>query len=175
MQAISFIIGTVFTLYSVVLLLRLLLQVVRADFRNPVARAIVQLTNPVILPLRRVLPPLGKLDTASLVALILCTVVKLWILLALLRGIAPPPSTMLVATLLELVRLVLMTYLFSIVLNALLSFLAPGNYSPVQALLHSLCEPVLRPFRRVIPPVGGLDLSPLVPIILIQALLIAIS
>jgi YggT family protein len=150
------------------------LQIVRADFRNPVSRAIVQLPNPVILPLRRVLPPIGTVDTASLVALILVTVLKLWILLALLRGIVPPPSAMLTATLLELVRLVLRTYLFSIILNALLSFVAPGNYSPVQALLYSLCEPVLRPFRRVIPPVGGLDLSPLVPIILIQALLIAI-
>lgn len=175
MQAIRYILDTLITLYSAVLLLRLLLQVVRADFRNPIARAIVQLTNPVILPLRKVLPPVGKLDTASLVALVLCILVKLWLLLALAGITAPAPGSLLLATLVELVRLVLQTYLISIVLNALLSFVAPGNYSPAQSLLSALCDPVLNPFRRVIPPLGGLDLSPLWAIIAIQALLIVLA
>src|SRR5687768_15031214 len=122
MNAIRYILDTLITLYSAVLLLRLLLQLVRADFRNPVARAIVQVTNPVILPLRKVLPPLGKVDTASLVALILCTLLKLWLLVLLLGVAVPAPAPLLAATLLDLLRLLLKTYLISIVLNAILSF-----------------------------------------------------
>jgi YggT family protein len=174
-RALHFLINTLFTLYSAVLLLRLLMQLTRADFRNPIARGIVQLTSPVILPLRKVLPPVGKLDTATVAALVLCTVIKLWILALLFGVLVPAPLPLLRATALELLRLVLKTYLFSIVVNAILSFVAQGNYSPAQSVLSSICEPVLKPFRRLIPPVGGLDLSPLVPIIAIQALLIALS
>jgi YggT family protein len=175
MQAIRYILDTLITLYSGVLLLRLLMQLVRADFRNPLARAVVQVTNPVILPLRKILPPVGKLDTASIVALVLCTVIKLWLLLALAGITSPAPLTLLLGTLLELLRLVLRTYLISIVLNALLSFVAQGNYSPAQALLSAICDPVLNPLRRVIPPLGGLDLSPLWACIAIQALLIVLA
>lgn len=175
MNAIRYILDTLLTLYSAVLLLRLLLQMVRADFRNPIARAIVQLTNPVILPLRKVLPPVGKVDTASLVALVLCVLIKLWLLLALAGVPAPPPASLLWATMVDLIVLLLRTYLISIVLNAILSFVAPGNYSPAQWLLSALCDPVLNPFRRVIPPLGGLDLSPLWACIAIQALLIVVA
>jgi YggT family protein len=172
MRAIHFIVDTLLTLYAAVLLFRLLMQLHRADFRNPLARAIVQLTNPVVMPLRRVLPPLAKVDTATVVALVLCTVIKLWIL-ALLFGIfAPAPLPLLAATLRELVDLVLKTYLFSIVVNAILSFVAPGNYSPAQSLLASICDPVLDPIRRIVPPIAGLDLSPLWACIAIQALLL---
>ena len=168
--ALRYVLDILFTLYSAVLLLRLLLQLVRADFRNPLARAIVQLTNPVVLPLRKVLPPLGKVDTASLVAVVLCTLLKLWLLLALAGVPAPAPGRLLAATVLDVLDLVLITYLISMFLNALLSFVAPGNYSPAQALLASICNPVLNPIRRVIPPLGGLDLSPLWACIAIQAL-----
>jgi YggT family protein len=171
MRAIHFIIDTLFTLYSAALLLRLLMQLHRADFRNPLARAIVQITNPVILPLRRV-PPMGKIDTATVVALVLCTVLKLWILSLVSLPAMPGAALMLRFVLLDVVRLVLGTYLFSIVVNAILSFVAPGNYSPAQSLLASVCDPVLNPLRRIVPPIGGLDFSPLWAIIAIQALLI---
>lgn len=172
MRAIHFIIDTLFTLYSVALLLRLLMQLHRADFRNPLARAIVQITNPVILPLRRVLPPMGKIDTSTVVALVLCTVLKLWILSLVSLPAMPGAALMLRFVLLDVLRLVLGTYLFSIVVNAILSFVAPGNYSPAQSLLASICDPVLNPLRRILPPIGGLDFSPLWAIIAIQALLI---
>jgi YggT family protein len=172
MRAISFLVDTLLSLYAVVLLLRLLLQLHRADFRNPIARAIVQLSNPVVLPLRRVVPAVGKLDTASLVALLLCIVIKLWILMLLVGGTAPGPLSLLRATLLDGIALVLKTYLFSIVVNAILSFVAPGNYSPAQSLLASICDPLLNPIRRLVPSIAGLDLSPLWACIAIQMLLI---
>jgi YggT family protein len=174
MSAIHFVVVSLFGLYQIVLLLRLLMQVVRADFRNPLARAIVQLTDPVIRPLRRALPPVKRIDTASVVAVLAVTVLKIIVGQWLLGFGVPTPELLLRALLLESLRLVLTTYLFVIILNAILSFVAPENYSPAQSLLNAICEPVLRPIRRWIPSVAGLDLSPLWACIAIQALLILI-
>jgi len=172
MAALIYIIETLLTLCLVAVLLRLLLQWSRADFRNPLARSIVHLTNPVIVPLRRLLPAIGRLDTASCVALIVAALLQVsasW----LLSGLGPPPGLLwLRLALVEILRITLWTYFFAIVLYAMLSLIAPGTYSPAQGLLVSLCEPVLRPFRRLIPPLGSLDLSPLWAGIAIQALLI---
>ena len=174
MSAIHFVVVSLFGLYQIVLLLRLLMQVVRADFRNPLARAVVQLTDPVIRPLRRALPPVKRIDTASVVAVLAVTVLKIIVGQWLLGFGLPTPELLLRALLLESLRLVLTTYLFAIILNAILSFVAPENYSPAQSLLNAICAPVLRPIRRWIPSVAGLDLSPLWACIAIQALLILI-
>ncbi|MFO7277627.1 MAG: YggT family protein [Pseudomonadota bacterium] len=172
MSAIIFIIETLLKLAFVAFLLRLLLQLSRADFRNPVCQAIVRLTNPLIVPLRRILPPAGRIDTASVVAVVLIALVEVGVAVAL-RGFGLPPllSWIQVAAL-EIARTVLWTYFYAIFVYALLSLIAPGGYSPVQSVLADLCEPVLRPFRRLIPSVAGLDLSPLWAIIAIQAILI---
>jgi YggT family protein len=174
MRAIYFIIESLIGLFQVLLLLRLLMQLSRADFRNPIGRGIVQITDPVIRPLRRIFPPVGKADTASILALILVATAKTWILQLLLGAGFPPALFMLRLVAIDLVRLVLKTYLFSIILNAILSFVAQGNYSPAQSILAALCDPVLKPFRRLIPAVAGLDLSALWAIIVIQALLLVI-
>jgi YggT family protein len=172
MAALIYIIETLLTLCLVAVLLRLLLQWSRADFRNPLARSIVHLTNPVIVPLRRLLPSIGRLDTASCVALIVAALLQVsvsW----LLSGLGPPPGLLwLRLAVVEILRITLWTYFFAIVMYAMLSLVAPGTYSPAQGLLISLCEPVLRPFRRLIPSFGSLDLSPLWAGIAIQALLI---
>jgi len=174
MQAIYFIVETLIGLYQVLLLLRLLMQMTRADFRNPIGRGIVQLTDPLILPLRRIFPPVGKIDSASVLAIVVVAALKLWLLRLLMGFGLPGPLLMLNVVAMDLLRLVLKTYLISIVLNAILSFVAPGNYSPVQSVLTSICNPVLNPIRRVIPPIAGLDLSPLWACIAIQALLIVV-
>jgi YggT family protein len=174
MEAVIFLIDTLVGLYLFVLLARLLLQLTRADFRNPVARGIVQLTNPVILPLRRVLPAAGRIDTASVVAIVAIMAAKLIALYALSALPFPPALLFARALAVELLRLVLQTYFYAILLYAVLSFVAQGAYSPGQALLASLCEPLLRPIRRRIPAISGLDLSPLWAIIAIQALLLLI-
>ncbi len=172
MAALIYIIDTLLTLCLVAVLLRLLLQWSRADFRNPLARSIVHLTNPVIVPLRRLLPAIGRLDTASCVALIVAALLQVSAGY-LLSGLGPPPGLMwLRLAVVEILRVTLWTYSFAIALYAMLSLIAPGTYSPAQGLLSSLCEPVLRPFRRLIPPLGSLDLSPLWAGIAIQALLI---
>jgi YggT family protein len=172
MQAIYYIIHTLLQLAVFVTLSRLLLQLSRADFRNPISQAVVRLTNPVILPLRRVLPPVRKVDTASVVAVLLVAITDVAIVWTV-RGAGFPPGyywAQLVA--IEIVRTLLKMYFYSIVLYALLSLIAPGGYSPMQSVLATLCEPVLRPFRRIIPPIAGIDLAPLWACIGIQAILL---
>jgi YggT family protein len=174
MAALIYLVDTLLSLALLVALLRLLLQWVRADFRNPLARAILQLTNPLVLPLRRILPPIGALDSATVLVLLLIAAIQASAGY-LLSGLGPPPLLLWgELTVLEVVRGVLHTYFFVILLYALLSLIAPGTYSPAQALLTSLAEPVLRPVRRLIPPLGGIDFSPLWVLIIIQALLILV-
>lgn len=172
MSALIYIIETLLELALFVVLARLLLQLTRADFRNPICQAIVRLSNPLIMPLRRVLPPLGKLDTASVVAVIGMAALQVAATFAL-EGIGwASPWLWVHAVALVIVRMGLWTYFYAIILYALLSLVAPGGYSPLQSLLVTLCEPILRPFRRLIPAIAGIDLSPLWVCILIQALLI---
>jgi YggT family protein len=172
MNAIIFIVETLLTLTLFVFLLRLLLQWARADFRNPVSQAVVRMTNPLVMPLRRILPPVGKIDTASVIAVLIVAFVEVAIIFAL-RGLGvPPPLLWLRMAVVEILRTTLWTYFYAIFLYALLTLIAPGGYSPMQSVLDSLCEPVLKPIRRLIPPIGGLDLSPLWAGIAIQALLI---
>ncbi|MGC3983050.1 MAG: YggT family protein [Steroidobacteraceae bacterium] len=174
MNALIFIVSTLLSLLVTVFLLRLLLPLCRADARNPLSQAIIKLTNPLVLPLRRVLPPIKRLDTASLVALFLvqlASVTIIWIL----KGIPLTGSALLFATVRELLSMLLQFYFFAILIYALLSWVAPGNYSPATSILNSLCEPVIRPFQRVIPPIAGLDLSAMFALIAIQAVRILLN
>ena len=172
MIALLFIVRVLLSLALFVVLARLLLQWTRADFRNPICQAVVRLTNPLVIPLRRVLPPMGKVDTASVVALLLVASVEV-LILAGLHGTAFPSALQFgEEVVLEIARMLLQTYLFANFLYAVLSLNAPGGYSPLQSVLATLCEPVLRPIRRIIPGISGLDLSPLWACIAIQALLI---
>jgi YggT family protein len=176
MQALIFIVDTLFSLYIGVYLIRLLMQLVRADFRNQVAEGIVNLTNPLIMPLRRVLPPMGKLDTATVVAIVLLTAAKI----AVLRLVAGVPFPTFVGWLYlltwQIVLSVLWVLFWCIVLAALIGFLTQGARTPITALLHSITEPGLRPFRRYIPSfIAGFDLSYLWATIAIQALIILVN
>jgi YggT family protein len=172
MDALIYLLETLLSLCLIAVLLRLLLQWSRADFRNPLARSIVHITNPIIVPLRRLLPAIGRLDTASCVAVIVFAVLEVAIR-PLLSGFGALPALIWAQyAAIEILRTTLWTYFFAILMYSMLSLVAPGTYSPAQGLLVSLCEPVLRPIRRVIPALGGLDFSPLWACIVIQMLLI---
>ena len=174
MTALIFIVKTLLGLLITVFLLRVLLPLCRADARNPLSQAVIKLTNPLVLPLRRVFPPFGRLDTASLLAL-LATQFASTALVLMLRGFPLSAPLLLQTGLRELLSLILQFYFFVILINALLSWVSPGTYSPAANILDSLCDPVLRPFRRLIPPIVGIDLSALFALIAIQALQILLN
>jgi YggT family protein len=172
MEAIRYIVDTLLWLLTLAFLLRFLFQLVRADFRDPMADAIVRVTNWLILPLRRLLPPIGKIDTATVVAVIAIASARTAALLALGGAGFGDPLLFLRVTIVGLVDLTLRIYLFALLLYWLTSFVSPGGYAPGVRLLSQLCEPLLRPVRRVIPKIGQIDFSVLWVSIAIGALLI---
>ena len=172
MDAIRYIVDTLLWLLTLAFVLRLLFQWVRANFRDPMADAIVRMTNWLILPLRRVLPPIGKIDTATVVAVLAVASLRTFVLLALAGEGVGDLILFLRITLVDLAEMVLKIYLFAMLLYALTSFVSPGGYAPGIRLLAQLCEPILKPVRKIIPPIGQIDFSVLWVSIAIGALLV---
>jgi YggT family protein len=171
MEAIRYIVDMLLWLLLLAFVLRLLFQLVRADFRDPMADAIVRVTNWLILPLRKLLPPVGKVDTATVVAVLLVAGARTFIIMAMAGGVGDL-LVFLRITLLDLVGLVLRIYLFAMLLYWLTSFVSPSGYAPGVRLLAQLCEPILKRVRRIIPPIGQIDFSFLWVSIAIGALLV---
>ncbi len=172
--ALLFLFRTLADLFLIVLLLRLFMQMVRADFRNPLAQAVVRITSPFVIPLRRLLPPMGKVDTATVVVVLLFELVFLAVMIQLL-GLSPRGLELLYFTVLRVALVTLRLFFFAVIIYVILSWVAPGTYNPVTNLLQQLVNPLLDPARRVIPTLGGLDLSPLLVAILLQAASIAVA
>jgi YggT family protein len=172
MDAIRYIVDTLLWLLTLAFVLRLLFQWVRADFRDPMADAIVRATNWLIMPLRKVLPPVGKVDTATVVAVIAVALLRTGVAIALGGGGFGNVVLLVQLTALDLAGLVLRIYLFALLLYWLTSFVSPNGYAPGVRLLAQLCEPILKPVRRIIPPIGQIDFSVLWVSIVIGALLV---
>ncbi|MFA7387088.1 MAG: YggT family protein [Thiohalobacteraceae bacterium] len=165
----EFVVNTLFSLYVLALMLRFLLAWVRADFYNPVSQFLVKITNPVLLPLRRLIPPVGGIDMASVVLILAVQMLGIALIL-LLRGGGIDIQALVFISLAEVVDLAFKVFIYGIVIQAILSWVNPGAYNPAVNLLHSLTEPVLRPARRLLPPISGLDLSPLLAILGLEVL-----
>lgn len=174
MAALIFIIRSLFGLLLFAFLLRVLLPLCRADARNPISRAVIRVTNPLVLPLRRVLPAVGRLDTGALIALLLVQLIATT-LVWLLSGRTLIPLLLLTNAGYSLTLLYLQFCFVAILIFALLSWVAPDTYSPAASLLKSLVMPIIRPLQRLIPPIGGMDLSALFALIAIQALQILLD
>lgn len=174
-NAIVFIIESIAQLYLLVMLLRLLMPWMNINFNNPISQAILRLTSPLVLPVRRILPPIGKIDTATLVVaygiqyLTLLVVVLIW-------GLPPTILPIAIGAAVGLVTLTLRLFVFAIIIRIVLSWLGgSGAHNPAIALIDAITEPLLRPFRRLIPPIGGFDISPVFAIILLSAAGILVS
>ncbi len=171
----SLVIGALFGLYILAVMVRLLLQWVRADFYNPISQFVVKITNPAVVPLRRIIPSIGKVDTASILVLLILQVIEL-LLGHIIAGHPFTGTSLAVSAIADLMRLFFNVFVFSILIQVVFSWIGPGTYNPLTALLQYLTAPVLRPFRRMIAPIAGIDLSPLFALIalqLIQILLVA--
>lgn len=173
-QAAVFLIDTLFWLYILAVLLRFLFQLVRADFYNPFSQALVAITNPTLLPLRRMIPGLYGIDFAALVLVLVLQVVKN-VLLGLIVGQWYNLLGLIVYSAAELLQMTVYLFIFLIFIRVLLSWVAPyGGHNPVTGLLFSVTEPLMRPARRLIPPLSGLDLSPVAVFILLYLTFILI-
>jgi len=169
MRALVFIVQTIAQLYLLVLMLRLWLPFARTDIRNPIAQGILRLTSPLVAPLRRVIPPIGRIDSATLIIAFAIQYLTILVVLAM-YGTTSSIVPVAITAVIDLVLLTLRLFTFAILILVILSWVAPGTYNPATAFIAMLVEPVLRPFRRIIPPVSGLDLSPMAAIIALMAL-----
>jgi len=160
-DALVFLVDSLITLYLYVLILRFVMQLTRADFRNQIAHAILIVTNPVIMPLRKILPPMGKIDTASVLAIVVVAALEIGAVTLIANQMLPPPVLWVRLTALVLIASFIKFFMGAIIIYAILGWVVPAGYSPPMALLATICEPLLRPFRRIIPPIGNIDLSPL--------------
>jgi YggT family protein len=176
-QALVFLVQVAFGFYVLTLMLRFLFQVVRADFYNPFSQFVVALTNPLLKPLRRLIPGFLGIDWASVLLLYAFQMLELYIVGMLSNLGTLSPFLLFVVASVDLVKLALYVFLFAIIIRAVLSWVNPyglrGN--PAGAVLISLTEPLLAPARRLIPTLSGVDLSPIVALVVIQLLIMAVD
>lgn len=172
--ALFFVIKTLLDLYLIAYILRFLLQWARADFHNPLSQFILRITDPVLRPLRRVVPGWRGVDLSPLIALLLLQLVVTAVLIFMATGAAINLGMLLYYAVLRIIVGTIRLYFVAILVHVILSWVSPGHWNPLVSVLHSLTGPVLRPVRRILPPIGGLDLSPLFVLIGLQALLIMI-
>lgn len=172
------IINTLFDLYILLVLLRFLLQVLRADFYNPVSQFIVKLTTPPLRILRRIIPSVAGQDAASIVLCLILIYAKFLVMRLLsipavqIGGVIAPIGTasyggLLVYCIADLIALWLTVMLIAVIIKVILGWINPGHYNPVIGLVDKIAEPVLGPIRKLLPPLGGFDLSPLFASLLI--------
>lgn len=162
----TLLIEVLFAVLSALFVLRVLLQLLRADFYNPISQFLYKATNPVLMPLRKALPPIGRLDSAGTLVAWLLQVIKLLLLFAL-AGRVPGVLGLVVMGLGELLGFVLTLFFWLILVRVIVSWVGGGGYHPALPLLGQLTEPLIRPVRRMLPDLGGIDLSPMVTILLL--------
>ena len=163
-----FVIDVVFGLYIMVIMIRFMLQWFRASFYdNPIAQALIKITNPPLKPLRRIIPGYGGIDFAAVLLMIVLQFIAQY-LIVMVKGIDISLAYLFFYTIAELVSLFFNVFIFCIIIQVIISWVNPGAYNPALALVNALAEPVLSPARRFIRPIGGLDLSPLVVLLALQ-------
>ncbi len=176
LDALGFAIGVIFNLYAMLLALRFIMQLFRADYYNPLAQFVVKVTDPVLKPIRRFVPSIKTYDTSSLLLTFVVVFFKLLLLKVLKTGYLPVAGKSILAMsqsygslffigIVEVIHLLFNIFIFSMILQAILSWFPNPSTDSIRNLLSGITEPVLRPIRKYVPPIGGLDLSILVGII----------
>ncbi|MGE8295888.1 MAG: YggT family protein [Pseudomonas sp.] len=168
-EALIYIIQTLGSLYLLIVLLRFILQLVRADFYNPLSQFIVKATQPLLTPLRRIIPGFAGLDLASLILALLVQLLLMIVTLTLVGyNVAGFIPQLLVWSVIGVTSLFLKVFFFALIISVILSWVAPGSYNPGAQLVNQICEPLLAPFRKLLPNLGGLDISPIFAFITIN-------
>lgn len=167
-------IRTPFVLAIGILWIRFLLQLVKADFYNPISQTIVKVTAPILNPLQKVLPPVKNWNLSALGLIVLLNMVSMTLIAILWTGGTQSPLALLIGGTFQLLYMATQFYFGLLIISVVLSWVSPG-YTPFGALVAQLAEPVLAPFRKILPPMGGLDLSPIVAFLAIQVVQILLS
>ncbi|KAA8997747.1 YggT family protein [Affinibrenneria salicis] len=169
MLTLTFLVKTLIDLYVMVLLLRIWMQWSRCDFYNPLAQFVVKITQPIIGPLRRIIPSLGPIDSASLLlAFILCAL-KFPLLMLVQAGVISLSPLHLFIGVLSLLKSIGHLVFWVVIIRALMSWVSQGR-NPVDYLLYQLTEPLMAPIRRILPAMGGIDFSAMVVILILSLL-----
>lgn len=164
---IIFLIDSLFSLYILAVMLRFLLQWCGADFYNPISQFLVKITHPPLRLLRRFIPPIGKIDTSSLILILGLQMLADFSIL-LLKGVTINIGALAILSFTQIISLLINVFVFAVFARAILSWLNPGSYNAATSILVSLTEPLLDICRRVIPDLGGIDLSPLAALLMLQ-------
>ena len=165
-----YVLQTLGSLYLLIVLLRFVLQLVRANFYNPLCQFAVRATQPLLKPLRRVIPSLFGLDMSSLVLAIIVQLALMALTLLLTYGTVGNPLLLLAWSLIGVLALFLKIFFFAMIISVVLSWVAPGSHNPGAELVNQICEPALAPFRKILPNLGGLDISPILAFIVLKLL-----
>lgn len=167
-EMIAFILGTLGSLYISLVLMRFLLQLVRADYYNPISKGLVKLTNPLLVPLRKVIPGFGGIDWAAIVLVLLLQMALVAALTVLQGGTSLNPLFLFAQAVFKTLYLWSDFYFYGMFILIIASWVAPNSYNPALQLLQQVMEPVMRPFRKIIPPMGGIDISPIFFLLALQ-------
>ena len=165
-----FILQTLGSLYLLIIMLRFILQLVRANFYNPLSQFAVRATQPLLKPMRRIIPSLFGLDMSSLVLAILVQMALMALILLLLYGTIGNPVQLLIWSLIGVTALFLNIFFYALIISVILSWVAPGSHNPGAELINQICDPFLAPFRRILPNLGGLDISPILAFMALKLL-----
>ncbi len=174
-NALTFVVQVAFGIYILILMLRVLLQVLRADFYNPLSQFVVRFTEPVLAPLRRIVPRVGRIEGGALLVMLGAQMIEYWLVYGM-KGLEPSLAGLAVVSAAELLDLCTTVFFWAILIRVVLSWVNPGIRHPASDIVYSLTEPVLAPARRALPAMGGFDLSPILVLVglqLVNLLLIA--
>jgi YggT family protein len=167
--AFAFLVNILFTLYTLAVMLRFLLQRVGADYYNPISQLVIRVTDPVLRPVHRVIPAWRNFDLAAVVLMLALQAANVALLL-MIHGLAVPPAQLPYFASLKLISLFINLFFFTILIQVIVSWINPQGHNPVLRVLWILNRPLLAPIQRLLPPMGGFDLSPLIVLIGLQVI-----
>lgn len=165
-----FVVQTLVSLYLVIVLLRFVLQLVKANFYNPLSQFAVRATQPLLKPIRRVIPSVFGLDTSSLILSIVIQALLMAFVLMVTYGTFGDLPHLLMWAIIGVTSLFLKIFWVAMIVMVIVSWIAPGSHNPAAELAYQISEPVLAPFRKLVPNLGGLDISPIFAFLAIQVI-----
>lgn len=171
-DALLYLINTIFSIYILLVVLRFLLQTVRADSRNPISQFLLRVTSPPLRLLRRFIPGSGGLDWSCIILMVALQAIEFSLVSLVAYGASYAFIGLLLLSIAELLKLVIYIFMFVVFVQVILSWISPGSYNPITVLLYQLSEPLLRPARRLLPSTHGIDFSPILVLVFLQLSLI---